>query len=207
MKPNETKQGKPCSKCSNYPRQGKGPWCAECVRQYKHAYYAKNRGRLLEQQRAYEAAHRKEALERTRAWRKRNPDKRKEQDYRYRIKNADKELQRSRRKRAKNLEKERARARSYYYRNKDKFLAHYHKRRARILSNGGWYTVAQWHALCAQYNYTCLKCNKRVPEITLTPDHVTPLSRGGSNDISNIQPLCNSCNSGKGARIIDYRRD
>lgn len=42
--------------------------------------------------------------------------------------------------------------------------------------------------------------------ITQPPkDHVVPVLFGGSNDISNIQPLCRSCNSSKGASTVDYR--
>ncbi|MFJ4703186.1 HNH endonuclease [Streptomyces sp. NPDC088768] len=32
-------------------------------------------------------------------------------------------------------------------------------------------------------------------------DHVHPRSRGGSDDVSNLQVLCTSCNTSKGARI------
>lgn len=77
-----------------------------------------------------------------------------------------------------------------------------HRRRVWESSATGDYTQDQWLALCASYDYRCLACQEKKP---LTVDHIIPLSRGGSNDISNIQPLCQSCNSEKGTRIIDYR--
>lgn len=64
------------------------------------------------------------------------------------------------------------------------------------------FTQAEWEALCTSYGRQCLACGATEP---LTADHVVPRSKGGSLDISNIQPLCRSCNSAKGDREIDYR--
>lgn len=76
------------------------------------------------------------------------------------------------------------------------------RRRARHMRATGSFTSRQWEALCRRYDFRCLRCGQRK---SLTPDHVLPLSLGGSNDISNIQPLCGPCNYSKGAHYIDYR--
>jgi len=38
-------------------------------------------------------------------------------------------------------------------------------------------------------------------EENLTVDHIIPLARGGTWDQDNLQPMCHSCNSSKGARV------
>lgn len=77
-----------------------------------------------------------------------------------------------------------------------------HARRARKQNQGGSYTAQEWRELCQKYDHRCLCCGKVK---RLTPDHVVPLSKGGSNDISNIQPLCLPCNLRKASKTIDYR--
>ena len=76
------------------------------------------------------------------------------------------------------------------------------KRRILKKGNGGSHTLGEWETLKAQYNWTCYFCEKCEPEITLTEDHIIPLSRGGTDNIENIQPLCVSCNSKKGTKTI-----
>lgn len=66
------------------------------------------------------------------------------------------------------------------------------------------HTVKQWQALKEKYNYMCLRCKQQEPFIKLTRDHIIPLSKGGKDDISNIQPLCLSCNVKKYNNTINY---
>lgn len=84
-------------------------------------------------------------------------------------------------------------------------LFHARQRIVNRRTNGGKHTFAEWNELKKFYNHMCLCCKQQEPNIKLTEDHVVPLSLGGTNDISNIQPLCQSCNSLKWTKIIDYR--
>lgn len=82
---------------------------------------------------------------------------------------------------------------------REKELTKGHLRRSRIEGNGGTHTTEEWIALVRQHDGRCAHCLLKKP---LTRDHIVPLSRGGTNEISNIQPLCGSCNSSKGAKLV-----
>lgn len=78
------------------------------------------------------------------------------------------------------------------------------ERRARQKGIPGSHTLAQWLELCARFQNRCVCCGKTAP---LTRDHIIPITNPkSSHNISNIQPLCYSCNSAKGnRRTTDYR--
>lgn len=50
--------------------------------------------------------------------------------------------------------------------------------------------------------YKCLACGSQK---SLRCDHVLPESKGGPMEASNMQTLCESCNTKKGTKHIDYR--
>lgn len=86
----------------------------------------------------------------------------------------------------------------------EKITQYNNDHRARILQSGGTIKSDEWLSLCNKYGNVCLCCGKG--DVKLTIDHVVPLSKGGANLITNVQPLCKSCNSKKGTQTIDYRR-
>lgn len=79
------------------------------------------------------------------------------------------------------------------------------RRYARMRGIGGSHTATEWLAIKARYDFRCLMCGRREPEIRLHRDHIIPVTRGGANTADNLQPLCKSCNSKKHTDILDLR--
>lgn len=51
--------------------------------------------------------------------------------------------------------------------------------------------------------HACVHCKASYVETDLRVDHIIPVSRGGSSELSNLQTLCESCNQAKGDRRPD----
>jgi 5-methylcytosine-specific restriction endonuclease McrA len=92
---------------------------------------------------------------------------------------------------------------------KIKLSVNQQKTRSKRRGAEGNHTTEEWLALKEQFGNICLRCKRHESELdrVLEQDHVIPLTKGGSNWITNIQPLCHDCNGmgGKGIEIIDYR--
>lgn len=60
-------------------------------------------------------------------------------------------------------------------------------------------TASDKKKLFESQDFTCATCGKKIDAGVrgLQADHKTPLSRGGSHDFSNWQPICHNCNVGK----------
>ena len=55
----------------------------------------------------------------------------------------------------------------------------------------------------ARDGYTCQMCGISIKDgAILEIDHIHPVSKGGANDLSNLQVLCRDCNAGKGNQIL-----
>ena len=51
--------------------------------------------------------------------------------------------------------------------------------------------------------FACQYCGKKAPDVVLHVDHVSPVSKGGKNDILNLITSCSDCNLGKRPRELD----
>lgn len=69
------------------------------------------------------------------------------------------------------------------------------RRRANEAGATGEYSHSQFMSIAHKFGYCCAYCNTRPDR--LDADHVVPLSRGGSNTMTNLLPSCLLCNSDK----------
>lgn len=157
----------------------------EIILKQKREYYYENRERLLEEQKERKQKNRSEYLARRKASYERNKKQHSDFMREYRERNGSKISDLKREWRLNNIEHVRV-----------KGLSRYHSKRA-----AGKFSVEEWLNLCAKYMFKCACCKQ---EKKLTIDHIKPLSKGGSNCIDNIQPLCSKCNGSKGTKEIKY---
>lgn len=151
--------------------------CKECRKAKSRAYYARNTERVIKASKAYYDNNPQTCTSQRREYYRRNAAI---------IKQRVKEWTEA------NREQTRLNKKISSANRRDKNLA-------------GSITKQQWIDLCAKYGNCCLCCGSS--DSVLTIDHIVPVSAGGSSDISNIQPLCLSCNDRKAQRTIDYRRE
>lgn len=177
----------------------------EKIQQQTKVYLAKYAEEIRERKKEYHRRNADRICAKHRTYYRRNTDRFAVYYKTYYQNNADKVKSRVTQHYREIPEQHRRRMKAYYQRHPEQFNVYSERRRARKAQTGGSYTPQEWKSLKAGYGSVCLCCGRGEPDIKLHADHVVPLSKGGRNDISNIQPLCRFCNSSKGTKTIDYR--
>ena len=183
------------------------------------AWYRANREKAKAYNREWRKKNPSKAAEYSRERRRKDPESVRQRQRYWRAAHKDKYNASSRRAREKNPEKSKAAIRDWAKRHVEEIRMKCRKRRARIANAKGTFTLQEWSTLKLLYGNKCLCCSRTEQELhnaglVLSPDHVVPLCKGGSNYIANIQPLCHArhkgitggCNEKKGTKTIDYRR-
>jgi hypothetical protein len=164
-------------------------------RSEQYAQYERSRANLphrVEARRRYQEEHRERISEYKRSWTEDNAKRVAVSRRAYYERNRKEVISRSRTWAKKNPEKVRiAKANNR------------RKRRVARYAGRGNFTAQEFKELCERYGNRCLRCGDM--EAVVEADHVVPLTRGGLDDISNIQPLCGYCNRRKFVEIVDYR--
>ena len=105
---------------------------------------------------------------------------------------------------SKNPEKEKAKRDKAYTKPKAKEFAKMcaNKRRLFKLGLDTSHTVKEWEAKKQEFNYQCAYCGRR--GIELTKDHIVLLTRGGTDSIDNIVPVCEHCSKSKDTKDMSH---
>lgn len=182
--------GRPCPK-GHVAERWVASWiCDACQRLDSVARYTANkhsrRDRQIASARAHKDKDRDLSREKNRIWSREAYESRKPYMAAWAAANAE-HLREWRRKRDATLSEEL----------REKRRVHVRNRRARKRGNGGKHTAAQIQDLLVRQRHKCPYCSANLRK-GYHADHIMPLALGGSNDISNIQILCPTCNDSKG---------
>lgn len=173
-----------CRACVKLDKQESHIRCKEKNNARTKKWAEDNRDHALQIQREYSAAHREEARLRSAKWY--------EENHEY-------ALERDRKKRQENPEKDREHSRIFRKANRPLYNMHNRVYKAKKRA-GGTHTKQELQDLYELQDGRCCYCG--VPIFwhikgDVHVDHMTPVSRGGSNTVDNLALACETCNKQK----------
>jgi 5-methylcytosine-specific restriction endonuclease McrA len=211
--------GKPCKHGHVCERYARGKECVKCAAENRLKWGAENPNKVSSGNKRWRQENEERCRANSKNWRLSNLEKKRLDNTKWREENREKARESIRRHYHRNVERMRAKRRAYRlanpgcereYRaaylqaNLEKHAANQAKRRARKARSGGSYTADDVFAILKAQRRKCGYCRVKLGK-KYHVDHIIALSRGGSNDRTNLQILCVTCNLRKSAKDpIDY---
>jgi len=188
---------------------------AELTR-YKKAYYAEHQEENKARSRQWYVEHKQYVSHYGKQYRRENREKKREQNRKYRQEHLEEKRERDRKYKEDHQTERILQSRQYYAEHREERLSYTkqyyqtergiiakragaHNRRARKKKAPGSHTTEQLYQQHKKQEGKCFYCQKELLHARNSwhADHVIPLSKGGSNDISNIVISCPTCNRKK----------
>ncbi len=181
---------------SRSEKDGHGHACKAC----RHEYNVKTRDGRREYDRQYKDKNRERITQRRRKYTARTRERKAAYDRAYYQANKERIREREKEYRQRNRERENSWRRVYMKENRARFrdrnTAAVRRRRARRHGADGFHTEQDIRFIYDRQGGRCWWCQCELNG-TYEVDHRVPLSRGGSNDPSNLVVSCMSCNRRK----------
>lgn len=202
--------GKPCPKGHNGERMVSNGVCVACLAMRKEAHRGVNgeahkiymrewHARNKEAELAYRKKNKERISRYAEDWYKKNREKSAAAAKRWRSANLERSNESRRRWRRDNKERSAFLAKRWREKNPEKQRTIMFNRNS--ISRGVRQSVAHGviSSIKARQGFLCVYCCTSVVTV-FDVDHINPVSRGGGNEVSNLQILCPSCNRSKGRK-------
>lgn len=183
----------------SHAKEGIASRCKDCCNAKSKARYIKNREAILERVRQYVASNKEAVKARKKIlWEQDREANLKKATDRYRA-NPGPTKARSKSWREKNQGAAKAQLAKWRAENSMQMRAHSSARRARVNGADGSFSDADIEMLLRRQRGLCPVCRASLKH-GYHIDHITPISRGGTNWPTNLQCLCPTCNLRKSAK-------
>jgi 5-methylcytosine-specific restriction endonuclease McrA len=194
-----------CGTTSTYGRGCRCNSCKDAQRAYAISYYQANREQKLASNRQWQEENRERRREYSKKRYQEKGDEYRQRTREYSLRNREEIKEKARAWRASNKEVLADRHREWRSKNPEADRVRANRRRARLKE--AFVEDIDVAVVFKRDGYICQRCGIRCPKKAKWPernfptlDHIVALANGGLHCYANVQTLCYSCNSAKGAR-------